>query len=94
MCSSISLPLLVLCDSSSDSKPSLEYISSLDIGVRDVANLSVIDLLARRASRMLDRSKVYIDDAHTRTQSYFLSATDASGRHYVQASCRHVRSCG
>ena len=40
---------------------------------------SVLEMLVRRAARIRSQRE-YIDDAHVRSQSYFLSSTDAAGR--------------
>ena len=39
---------------------------------------TILELLALRARQMRTR-RPYVDDAHTRTQSYYLSSTDAAG---------------
>ena len=70
--------------STSDTKPSEATLVAYDMGYApwsaSAANLSVLDLLAMRARRMLEHPhKGHVDDAHTRTQSYYLSATNARG---------------
>lgn len=42
------------------------------------ANVSVLELLAQRAQRMRSRLN-HVDDAHVRTQSYYLAATNREG---------------
>ena len=42
-------------------------------------NTSVLEMLVRRAARIRSQGE-YIDDAHVRSQSYFLASTDAAGQ--------------